>query len=137
MVEQRRSHRALLAAPVQVKRKGSDEVADGRARDVSVGGMFVETTSQFAFGADVVVYAVLPGQKEPFALPAVVRWTRHDGIGLQFGLLGARETHLITEVVRSAAPKQPLALPLELDGDAARPRLSPVNRVDGACHAGL
>jgi type IV pilus assembly protein PilZ len=35
------------------------------------------------------------------ALPAVVRWTSKDGMGVQFGLLGARETHEITEFVKA------------------------------------
>lgn len=102
MVEQRRSHRSPLDATVKVKRKGTDDIADGRARDVSVGGMFVETLSPFVFGADVIVHVHLPGLKDELALPAVVRWTRHDGMGLQFGLLGARETHAITEIAEAA-----------------------------------
>jgi hypothetical protein len=106
MVEQRRSHRSPLDATVQVKRKGTDEVKGGRARDVSVGGMFVETESPFPFGAEVVVHVLLPGHKEELAMPAVVRWTRVDGMGLQFGLLGARETHTITEIVRAEAAKR-------------------------------
>jgi len=71
---------------------------------MSVGGMFVETETALPFGADVVVQLVLPGYKDPFLLPAVVRWTRQDGMGLQFGLLGARETHAITEIVRKSVP---------------------------------
>jgi Tfp pilus assembly protein PilZ len=103
MVEQRRTHRSPLDAIVQVKRKGGNEAATGQARDVSVGGMFVETVSPFPFGTEVVVHATLPGYKEEMAMPAVVRWTREDGMGLQFGLLGARETHAITEIVRNAS----------------------------------
>jgi hypothetical protein len=30
-----------------------------------------------------------------------VRWTRSDGMGVQFGLIGARETHAITELTRA------------------------------------
>ena len=33
-------------------------------------------------------------------IPGVVRWTRPDGMGVQFGLLGARETHAITELTK-------------------------------------
>jgi len=102
MVEQRRSHRARLDAVVQVTRKGGDEVASGEARDVSVGGIFVETASPFPFGTEVVVHVRLPGYKDELAMPAVVRWTGEDGMGLQFQLLGARETHAITEIVRKA-----------------------------------
>ncbi len=34
-------------------------------------------------------------------LPGVVRWVRDGGMGVQFGLLGALETHVITEIGRS------------------------------------
>ena len=103
MDEQRRSHRSPLDTVVQVTRKGGQETASGQAKDVSVGGMFVETTSPFPFGTDVIVHARLPGYKDELRMPAVVRWTRSDGMGLQFGLLGARETHAITEIVRKWA----------------------------------
>jgi hypothetical protein len=46
------------------------------------------------------VHITLPGQKVAFALPCVVRWTGADGMGVQFGLIGARETHAITEITR-------------------------------------
>ncbi len=32
--------------------------------------------------------------------PAVVRWGGDDGFGLQFGLVGAKETHAITQAIR-------------------------------------
>jgi len=101
MVEQRRSHRSPLDAVVRVQRKGGDESTSGNARDVSVGGLFVESAAPFPFGTDVIVHLQLPGFKGELAMPAVVRWTSGDGMGLQFGLLGARETHAITEIVRT------------------------------------
>ncbi len=103
MVEKRQSHRSPLDAPVQVKRKGDDGDIAGRARDVSLGGLFVETPSPFPFGTEVIVHLPVAGYKEPLVMPAVVRWTGEDGMGLQFRLLGARETHAITEIVAAAA----------------------------------
>ena len=44
----------------------------------------------------------VPGEPAAFALPAVVRWVRNGGMGVQFGLLGARETHTITELAHAA-----------------------------------
>ena len=107
MVEQRRSHRSPLDAVVRVQRKAGDESTSGHARDVSVGGMFVETASPFPFGTDVIVHLSLPGYKDELVMPAVVRWTGQDGMGLQFRLLGARETHALTEIVAAAA-KEPV-----------------------------
>jgi type IV pilus assembly protein PilZ len=102
MVEQRRTSRAPLAVPARVKQKGAAEPIACRARDVSVGGMFLETETPFVFGAEVVINVAIPGVKDELTLPGVVRWTGKDGMGVQFGLLGARETHAITEVVRKA-----------------------------------
>ena len=47
----------------------------------------------------------LPGAKEDSKLPATVRWANTEGIGVQFGLMGAKETHLLTEVMRAGKTK--------------------------------
>jgi type IV pilus assembly protein PilZ len=62
--------------------------------------MFIETTNVVPFGTDVTIRVRLPRSKEELALPGVVRWVRTDGMGIQFGLLGAKETHEITEIAR-------------------------------------
>jgi uncharacterized protein (TIGR02266 family) len=99
MVEQRRSHRSPLDAPAKFQRKDGADRTAGTARDISVGGVFIATVAPLPFGTEVIVHLRLPGHKDEMALPGVVRWTRADGMGLQFGLLGARETHAITEIV--------------------------------------
>jgi type IV pilus assembly protein PilZ len=102
VVELRRYQRSHVDVPVEFAAKGSPEKFAGRAKDLSVGGMFVETDRPLAFGAELVVYAQLPGRKAPLTLPAVVRWTRAgQGMGVQFGLLGARDTHAITELMKA------------------------------------
>jgi len=101
VVELRRHQRAPVDLPVEFAAKGTKERLAGRAKDISLGGMFVETPNPLPFRADLTVRVVLPGQKAPFEIPAVVRWTRADGMGVQFGLIGARETHAITEVTRA------------------------------------
>jgi hypothetical protein len=63
--------------------------------DLSVGGVFIEAPS---FGARVVIHADLPGAPK-LELDAVVRWTKPDGFGVQFGLLGAVETHALAAIV--------------------------------------
>jgi type IV pilus assembly protein PilZ len=100
-LELRRYQRAPLDCVVEFVPKGGKELVAGRAKDISVGGMFVETEVPLAFGVELVVHVTLPGQKSQFALPAVVRWSRvGEGMGVQFGLLGARETHAITELTK-------------------------------------
>ena len=105
MVELRRTPRVPIDAWVEFSAKGAPEQRRGRARDISLGGMFIETDATPAFGAEVTVRVELMnanGKLEAFALPGTVRWTRSQGMGVQFKLLGARETHAITEVVRAS-----------------------------------
>jgi hypothetical protein len=71
------------------------------AKDVSVGGMFLESAEQPPFGTQIVIVGRLPGAKKDVRLPAVVRWTKPLGFGVQFGLLGALETHLLSELMKA------------------------------------
>ena len=80
-------------------RKGSDKRSSGESTDISVGGMYIKTATPEAFGAEVVVHLHVPGVPAGYALPGIVRWTDAEGMGLQFLLLGAKETHTITELV--------------------------------------
>jgi Tfp pilus assembly protein PilZ len=90
--------------PVEFVLKGSAERTAGQCADLSLGGMYVQTPRTLPFGSEVVVHVKFPGQKVAVVLPAVVRWTRPgEGMGLQFGLMGARETHAITEATRRVA----------------------------------
>jgi type IV pilus assembly protein PilZ len=87
------------ATTVTFTLKGSSQPLTGVAKDISVGGMFVVVEEPPPFNAEVIVRIILPEQLEELVLPGVVRWTRDDGMGVQFGLLGVRETHAITEFV--------------------------------------
>lgn len=105
MVELRRFSRVPLDISIEFSIEGRSERYTGRAQDISLGGMFVEIDHAPAFNANVVVYALLPHEKTEFKLPGVVRWVGDGGMGIQFGLLGARETYSITEVVRKEEAK--------------------------------
>jgi len=85
---------------VEFTSRDSWEKIPGVAKDISLGGMFIETAFAAAFGAAVLVGLTLPGQRKPLLLSGTVRWTSKGGMGVQFGLLGARETHAITEIER-------------------------------------
>jgi hypothetical protein len=71
------------------------------AKDISVGGMYLDSEELPPFGTPVTMVGRLPGAKKDSRLPAVVRWTKAGGFGVQFGLLGALETHLLTELMKS------------------------------------
>lgn len=103
MIEKRRHARAVIDLPVLFASKGTDAMVQGVGKDISLGGMFVQTETPGAFGSEVVVRVRLrtpTNEQKDFNLPGVVRWVRADGMGVQFGLLGALETHAITELCR-------------------------------------
>jgi Tfp pilus assembly protein PilZ len=77
----------------------------GVGRDISLGGLFIVTANPAAFGAEVTVTVTLPGSETILSLPGIVRWTRADGMGVQFGLIGVRETHAIIELQREREAK--------------------------------
>jgi len=104
--EQRRHARAPINSPVAFTAKGGSERRSGLGKDISVGGMFIETTAPETFGTEVVIQVKLPGANDLVSLPGVVRWVRDGGMGVQFGLLGAKETHLITEIGRKHSEAQ-------------------------------
>ena len=81
MVELRRYQRAPIDVAVEFVAKGSAERVAGRAKDISLGGMFVETPAPLPFGAELVVHVTLPGQKSPFALPGRRALARRRGDG--------------------------------------------------------
>jgi len=122
-VEKRKFERVPFQQPVVVEDEAGDShLAD--ACDLSVGGMFV-AGAEVPFGSRVTVHVHDDaGGDWTMALPGVVRWTRDGGIGVQFGPLGARETHRITEIVGRASPSRTreravpeIDIPLELDLD--------------------
>jgi Tfp pilus assembly protein PilZ len=96
VVELRRFERTPIDVGLEFSGKGSVQRWSGRARDISLGGMYVETSSPLPFSTEILVHVTLPGQRAPLSIPGVVRWAKPGGMGVQFGLLGARETHAIT-----------------------------------------
>jgi type IV pilus assembly protein PilZ len=77
------------------------ETIQGRVKDISVGGVFIECDANVAFGTQVTIVLRLPNTKADARLPGVIRWFNPGGFGVQFGLLGARETHAISELFKS------------------------------------
>ncbi len=97
VVEQRRHPRSLVALDARLLRAGL-EPTEARVVDLSFGGAFVELAAPLAFGDELTLSLVLPdvGRVE---LPATVRWTKPSGVGVQFGLLGARVTHALGVII--------------------------------------
>ena len=97
MYEKRQHPRTPVTLPLVVI--GPDGArTEGSCRDMSLGGMFLETTATFPFGTAITLALTLPnlGATE---IPAIVRWTEQGGFGVQFGLLGARQTHELSALI--------------------------------------
>lgn len=97
MDEKRRHPRVVINLPVACEVAGGPKFA-ANARDVSVGGMFVEAEVAPAFGTKLTITGDFPGGPG-MKIPAIVRWLTTDGFGVQFGLLGAHETHVLASIV--------------------------------------
>lgn len=99
MVEKRTFQRKPVNLDATVASSGLAVPASGRIRDLSVGGSFVVIDLKLPFGTAVELTVMFPAPIGAIAIPAIVRWGGDDGIGLQFGLLGARETHAIAKAL--------------------------------------
>jgi len=98
VTEQRKHHRVPVSFEVTCIQDDASSFT-GAVRDVSVGGLFIETELQLAFGTALTLVVTGLAARE-LRLPAVVRWSEPLGFGVQFGLLGAYATHVIVELVK-------------------------------------
>jgi type IV pilus assembly protein PilZ len=79
--------------------------AEARCRDISLGGCFLETATPPPFGTSIVVFLELPGlldddgRPTPAVVTSTVRWTTPQGMGVQFGPMGVRETHALVSAL--------------------------------------
>lgn len=99
MQEKRVHARVVVDTTVSCEPRGAAAFV-GLAKDISIGGMFVESTQALPFGTEVSIVGRFPGTKADLRLPGIVRWAKPNGFGVQFGSLGARETHAISELFR-------------------------------------
>ena len=99
-MEDKRVHpRVVVNTPVSCEVKNGAAFT-GLAKDISIGGMFVESTEVVPFGTEVTIVGHFAGTKADLRLPAIVRWAKPDGFGVQFGSLSARETHAISLLLK-------------------------------------
>jgi hypothetical protein len=94
--------RLIIELDVLLIWDGSPRAA--RITDLGIGGMFVECAESAPFNTSLLV--VLEHAGGPLRLPGIVRWNNEVGMGLQLGLLGARETHAIAELLGHARLSQ-------------------------------
>jgi type IV pilus assembly protein PilZ len=95
VTEKREYPRRVVEAEVAFQTDSAERVV-ARCRDVSLGGMFIETTAVATYGASVRLFLKLPGLKDYAVVESIVRWVKPAGMGVQFQRMGARETHALT-----------------------------------------
>ena len=100
MGDKRRFSRVDYQAPATYARKGDSTQRACETKDIGLGGLFLTSADAETFGTEVEVQ--LFHGADALTLRGVVRWLAPGGFGVQFGMLGARETHAITELVRIA-----------------------------------
>jgi hypothetical protein len=96
--EKRRHHRKEVNQAVAFSTDSGPRV-NGTCRDLSLGGMAIETDLPALFGEKVVVYMKLKGLADESKIRGVVRWTKPAMMGVQFDLMGARETHALAALL--------------------------------------
>jgi Tfp pilus assembly protein PilZ len=98
VTEQRKHHRVPVSFQVTCIQDDATSF-EGLARDLSVGGLFVESDRSLAFGTKLTIVVNGLAARE-LRLPTIVRWAEPRGFGVQFGLLGAYATHVIVDLVK-------------------------------------
>ena len=90
--------RQPIATPVVLV--SGETRTDGIAKDISLGGMFIETAGPLPYGTRFVVEIKLRALQELSKIDAIVRWAGPNGMGVQFGSLRAKETWAINQLVK-------------------------------------
>ncbi|MBA3820928.1 MAG: PilZ domain-containing protein [Deltaproteobacteria bacterium] len=70
--------------PIRFRAGAHTAWVTAETRDIGVGGAFVVSQLAQPTGTAITVEVTLPTTDQVFTLPAVVRWTSSDGMGVQF-----------------------------------------------------
>jgi hypothetical protein len=101
MPDKRARLRVRVRIPVSCEVEG-DLVFSAIVTDISLAGLRIESADLPGFGAKLTVVAQLPGASDLSRLSATVRWVGSESFGVQFGLLGARDTYRIADLMGQA-----------------------------------
>jgi hypothetical protein len=100
-VGEKRKHARTRVELTVLVTVGNEPPLLGRTVDLSLGGMYIlHPGPPPRFGAEVRVR--IGDSNSALSLHATVRWSANDGFGVQFGLLGARETRAVLDLVKLA-----------------------------------
>ena len=102
MREERQAPRVEERLAVELEIEGVRHAA--ASRNVSTGGMFVETVQALRVGARVRLHFVVPAQRDAIAADAEVRWTEPSGVGVRFLGMRARDVWAIGKLLNPSGP---------------------------------
>ncbi|MFH0902771.1 MAG: PilZ domain-containing protein [Pseudomonadota bacterium] len=71
----------------------------GVVRNISLGGVCIESQDRLRYGDRITVRLVVSSQKEPVEIAGQVRWTDLSGFGVQFDGLRARDVWALTRLL--------------------------------------
>jgi len=95
-----------VEAEVQADCTSGGQTFRGVATDVSLGGAFIETEQRPQFGSEIRLDLHVGGKLGTLSCSGKVRWSNERGFGMQFGLLGARDTHALVQLVGALKGKR-------------------------------
>jgi len=99
----RRVHeRYDLSVTVKVRHDGGEVTC--QSLNISLGGMYLLSETQLAYGTKVVLSFFLAALKEDAKIDGVVRWEKPDGMGVQFGSLRARDVWALNQLFKESTP---------------------------------
>ena len=101
VVRERSYDRFSCEIPVRIVTQ--EGAIEGTARNISLGGVFIDAEWPAAFGTEAKIELLLPGMQDSSALDATARWVNADGVGMQFGNLRARDVWALNRVMRKKA----------------------------------
>ena len=67
--------------------------------DISIGGVFVETSERFSVGESVILNFNLPESAQPVSVPGKIAWSGPQGFGVKFDGLEHPQGHVIKRFV--------------------------------------
>ncbi len=110
-MQDRRMHlRVPAQVGVQYELPGGPRL-DATTVDIGLGGTRLQSVRPPAAGSPLTLIARWPGCRDASRIPATVRWARQREFGVEFGLIAARDTHLIVEMMRLQLRSRPPSAP--------------------------
>jgi Tfp pilus assembly protein PilZ len=67
--------------------------------DISIGGVFIETSDRFSVGETITLNFNLPGHSQPFSLAGKIAWSGSQGFGVKFGMVPMHQGKAINQYV--------------------------------------